>query len=119
MNSKVVYILEDDPDISELIAYILSDAGYQVEQFASVGRFNEVTMHNLPDIFILDILLPDGNGLDVCARLRTDQLTCDIPVLMMSANKTKRDIEAAGCGADFISKPFNIDHLLAQVEQYS
>jgi DNA-binding response OmpR family regulator len=47
MNNKVIYILEDDPDISELIAYILSDAGYQVEQFESVRQFNEVTTHHL------------------------------------------------------------------------
>lgn len=117
MTSKLVYILEDDADISELIAYILSDAGYHVEECNTVSRFNELVSQRLPDLFILDILLPDGNGLDICKQLRNDKHTAVIPVLMMSANKTKGEIEAAGCANNFIAKPFNIDHFRQQVDQ--
>ena len=118
MSKKVVYLLEDDPDISELIDYILAEAGYMVVQCSTIRQFNEAVAKTLPDIFILDILLPDGNGLDLCKRLRTDQITSTIPVLMMSANKNKHDIEAFGCKADFISKPFDIDHFRERVDQF-
>jgi DNA-binding response OmpR family regulator len=119
MNRKVVYILEDDPDISELIVYILSEAGYEVKESGTVRRFNELVNIGLPDIFILDILLPDGNGMDICQQLRRDKNTAMIPVLMMSANKTRQDIDAAGCANDFIAKPFNIDHFRQQVDQFA
>ncbi|MXV16661.1 response regulator [Hufsiella ginkgonis] len=118
MRGKVVYVLEDDADISDLIAYILCEAGYNVEQCGTVRKFNEVVTRSLPDIFILDVLLPDGNGLEICKQLRTDPVTRNIPVLMMSANKTRRDIESFGCAVDFISKPFNIDHFRQRVDQY-
>ena len=119
MSRKLVYILEDDPDISELIAYILSEAGYKPIECRTVGRFNEIIARKLPDIFILDIILPDGNGLDVCKQLRNNTATSLTPILMMSANKTKREIDEFGCKADFISKPFNIEHLLEQVDSYT
>ncbi|MDB5144547.1 MAG: Transcriptional regulator [Mucilaginibacter sp.] len=119
MNGKIVYVLEDDADISELIAYILSEAGYVVKECESVSRFNEALNDHLPDIFILDILLPDGNGLDICQKLRNDDSTGGIPVLMMSAHKTKKDIEALGCGADFIAKPFDIDKFRETVDQFA
>jgi DNA-binding response OmpR family regulator len=119
MNGKMVYVLEEDADISELIAYVLSEAGYVVKECGSVGRFNEALNTRLPDIFILDILLPDGNGLDICKKLRDDKKTAGIPVLMMSAHKTKKDVEALGCRADFIAKPFNIDKFRERVDQFA
>jgi DNA-binding response OmpR family regulator len=115
---KMVYVLEDDPDICELVAYILSEAGYDVKQCNSIASFNQTISHQLPDIIILDILLPDGNGLEICRQLRSKAETAAIPVLMMSANKTKHDIEDFGCKADFISKPFNIDHFRERVDQF-
>ncbi|WPU97091.1 response regulator [Mucilaginibacter sabulilitoris] len=119
MSRKLVYILEDDPDISELIVYILSEAGYEPVECGTVDSFNEIISHKLPDIFILDIILPDGNGLDVCKQLSSNITTSGIPVLMMSANKTRREIEDFGCKADFISKPFNIEHLLERIDSYA
>ena len=62
----------------------------------------------LPDAFILDVMLPDGNGIDVCRKLKEDQRTLHIPVVMMSANYTSGQM-AEFCNADeFISKPFDI-----------
>lgn len=110
MCRKLVYILEDDPDISELIAYILSEASYEPIECRTVGRFNEIIARKLPDI-----ILPDGNGLDVCKQLRNNTTTSLTPISMMSANKTKREVEES----DFISKPFNIQHLLEQVDSYT
>lgn len=118
MSRKKIFVLEDDPDIMELVTYILETAGYEVTECSTVGRFNELISQALPDIFILDILLPDGNGLDICKQLRTAHSTAEIPVLMMSANRTKQDIEAYGCPADFISKPFDIDLFIEKVDRF-
>lgn len=114
---KLVYVLEDDANICEIVTYILSEAGYRVHDCHTVRRFNELMGSKLPDIIILDILLPDGNGLEVCKQLRSDNKTDSIPVLMMSANKTKADIEEVGCKADFIAKPFNIDHFRSRIDR--
>jgi DNA-binding response OmpR family regulator len=102
MNKKMVYVLEDDPDISEMIAYVLSDAGYEVEECGTVSYFNEKARQRIPDIFILDILLPDGNGMDICRQLRHSQPTALTTIMVMSAHKTKQDIDEAGCANDFI-----------------
>lgn len=118
MATKSIFILEDDPDISELVVYLLSDAGYQVYQCATVRAFQQILSERLPDLFILDILLPDGSGIEICRQLRTDGKTAHIPVLLMSANKTKRELEEHGCTADFISKPFNIDFFKERVNHY-
>lgn len=115
----MVYLLEDDPDISEMIAYILTDAGYEVEECGTVNCFNEKLRGRVPDIFILDILLPDGNGMDICRQLRHDQKTAMTPILVMSAHKTKQDIDAAGCANDFIAKPFNIDYFRQRVDEFT
>lgn len=119
MYKKMVYVLEDDPDISEMIAYILSDAGYEVEECGTVSHFNEKLRVRVPDIFILDILLPDGNGMDICRRLRHNAHTAMTPILVMSAHQTKQDIDAAGCANDFIAKPFNIDYFRQRVDEYA
>lgn len=116
MSAKLVYILEDDPDISELVAFILTEAGYDTKECGTIALFKTAISERLPDIIVLDILLPDGNGLEICRQLRTAADTAKIPVLMMSANRTKRDLEEFGCEADFISKPFNIDHFRKRVD---
>ena len=118
MNNKLVYLLEDDPDISEMIAYVLSDAGYVVEECRTVSRFNEKLLQRVPDIFILDVLLPDGNGLDVCRQLRYNENTALTPILVMSAHQTKQDTDTTGCANDFIPKPFNIDYFRQRVDHF-
>lgn len=117
MTKKMVYLLEDDPDISEMVAYILNDAGFEVEACGSVSCFNEKMRDGTPDIYILDILLPDGNGLDICRSLRAEPQTALTPILVMSAHQTRQEIAADGCADDFIAKPFNIDIFLQRVSQ--
>ncbi|WP_354437253.1 response regulator [Mucilaginibacter rubeus] len=76
---------------------ILYNAGYDVVPCGTVNHFNEVVGHRLPDMFILDILLPDGNGLDNCRQLRKNEQTAGVPVLIMSAHQAKQDVEAKVC----------------------
>ncbi len=118
IDKKTVFILEDDLDISEIIEWVLSEAGYEVRLFNTVNALNETITADLPDLFLLDILLPDGNGLDVCKRLKANIQTSIIPVLMMSAHSSKREVNAFGCKADFLSKPFDLDDLRKRVRQF-
>ncbi|TBO36411.1 response regulator [Pedobacter kyonggii] len=114
--AKKVYILEDDPGISEIIEIILEEEKYEVFTFSSIYEFMSKDKHEQADLFLLDIRLPDGNGINVCEMLKKNQGTEKIPVLMMSAHSSKREVELS-CGAQgFIAKPFDIYRLVKQVD---
>jgi DNA-binding response OmpR family regulator len=85
----------------------------------TVSRFNEAVGQGLPDLFILDIQLPDGNGLDSCRQLRKNEQTAGIPILIMSAHQTRQDVHAGGCSDDFIAKPFDVDHFRQRVDEFA
>lgn len=115
---NTVYLVEDNLEISELIDYLLTAINLEVRIFTTIAGFRNELPHLSPGLVILDIMLPDGNGIDVCRELKADELTRGIPVILMSAHiniKTK----ALESGADdFISKPFDIDDFIATVERY-
>jgi DNA-binding response OmpR family regulator len=102
---KSIFILEDDLAIAEIVNIILSDAGYEVTLCNSVHEFNELLLLSIPDMFVLDILLPDGNGLDVCSKMLLDVLTSKVPIMMMSETANKSEVEELFCFVDFIKKP--------------
>lgn len=105
---KLIYILEDNEDIREILELLLIADNYQVIGFPNVASFLEGLSARLPDIFILDVMLPDGNGIDVCCKLKRDERTSHIPVVMMSANYTSEQMASHCSAEDFISKPFDI-----------
>lgn len=112
---KKVCVLEDDDGIREVIEFLLSDAHYEVKGFATVSDFMANSKNFIPDLFLLDVMLPDGNGMEVCCLLKASTVTKHIPIVMMSAHAGVKDIDS-GCKAqDFISKPFDIDDLLNRV----
>lgn len=112
MNRKIT-ILEDDMDIREICTFIFSEEGYEVQGFADVVSFNGSP--TLPSIFLLDIRLPDGDGREVCNRLKSDPLYAAIPVIMMSANTDRASVMADCSADDFIQKPFDIENMLQKV----
>jgi len=112
MNRKIT-ILEDDMDIREICSFIFSEEGYQVQGFADVTSFN--ASPTLPSVFLLDIRLPDGDGREVCNRLKSDPLYAAIPVIMMSANTDRAGVMAACSADEFIEKPFDIENMLQKV----
>ncbi|WP_316797696.1 response regulator transcription factor [Pedobacter frigidisoli] len=114
---KRICVLEDDDDIREVIEMLLNEEAYEVTGFASVSDFVKGGKGLMPDLFLLDVMLPDGNGIDVCEMLKSGEHTAYIPILMMSAHSTDELVKES-CRADgFVAKPFDIDELIRKVSQ--
>ena len=115
--NKNILVVEDDPDIKELISFNLSNQGHQVFE-ANNGELGiEKARKKLPDLILLDLMLPGIHGLDVCRIFKADQETKDIPIIMVTAMGQEEDIvKGLETGADdYITKPFSIKVLLARV----
>lgn len=115
MMKKQVVLVEDNASIRELIEYILADLDIDVVSFATAGNFRDAKAEVTPDLYILDIMLPDGNGIDLCRELKAEEATQQTPIIMMSAHFDK--VENRCSAEDFIAKPFDIDHFLARIAQ--
>ncbi|SEL28716.1 response regulator transcription factor [Parapedobacter koreensis] len=111
---KAVHVLEDDIDIGELIVFLLTEQGYDVVVFSNIASFRQ---HGgqLPDLLVIDVMLPDGNGLDICREWKADEATRYIPVLLMSAYEDYKHDAKASKADGFISKPFDIKTFLNEV----
>lgn len=106
MRQKTVFIVEDDPDIRDVIFLVLSGHKYEVRMLSSATELKEEMNAQLPDLIVLDVRLPDGNGLDICKQLKQDRLTERIPVILMSANNYQAaTVQSADA---YIGKPFDI-----------
>lgn len=114
--TKKVYIVEDNPDICELIHYLVTKIGCQVSTCSNLKEFNNLIRINRPDLIILDIMLPDGNGLDICEALKTHLETSSIPIILMSANLYIQEQIDHSQANDFISKPFDINDFSRRVK---
>lgn len=115
---KNIHIVEDDEDIRYIIGYILSDMGYSVKNSETITDFKKQVKTQVPDMILLDVMLPDGNGLDLCQELKQDLQTNHIPILIMSAHANLDEVNKLGCAQDFIAKPFDLDHLTRMVKKY-
>ncbi|HEB77297.1 MAG TPA: response regulator transcription factor, partial [Methylothermaceae bacterium] len=112
---KNILLVEDDPDIAQLVQMHLSDAGYQVESCADGRSALEMFRNRLPDLVILDLMLPGMGGMDLCRQMR--DFPPYIPILMLTAKSTELDrVLGLEIGADdYITKPFSIRELVARV----
>lgn len=111
---KKIFIVEDDDGIRELLEILLQTYQYDVETFGTVKSFQTGTSGKNPDLFLLDIMLPDGNGLQLCKDLKNSGETRDIPVVLMSAHADVNRLEGAD---DFIPKPFDVEELLQRIQK--
>jgi DNA-binding response OmpR family regulator len=113
---KEIYILEDDKDIGFILKYILFEEGYDVSVYETLSEIRCALQSHLPNLLLMDVRLPDGNGMDLCAELK-QQKKLLLPVIMMSAHW---DLKKGGnCGADeFIAKPFDLDQMVSKVSGY-
>ncbi|MFC3560230.1 response regulator [Pedobacter jamesrossensis] len=115
---KMIYLLEDDEGISEVLKLLFGGEGYGVSSFSSVSSFMDGIGEHAADLFLLDVMLPDGNGIEVCRYLKSSEKTRQVPVIMMSAHADRYDIRR-GCAAEnFIQKPFDIYDLLRLVAKH-
>lgn len=113
----IIYIVEDDKNISEIEAIALQNSGYETVQFVTVAEFEEALKKEIPDLVILDIMLPDGDGNRVVTRLRESSATKKLPVIMVTAKTTDADLaKGLNTGADdYIKKPFSVLELVSRV----
>ncbi|HET8886576.1 MAG TPA: response regulator [Salinimicrobium sp.] len=114
---KEIFIVEDDQDIRELLGFLLAGENYQIKSFASAQAFREGIVGQKPNLILMDTMLPDGNGLELCRELRQDESTISLPVVIMSAH-SDLNISGESCAIDFIAKPFDVDGLLATIKKH-
>lgn len=113
---KNIYILEDETGIRDALQLLLSFENYDVRSFSTIEAFHERDKNTVPDLFILDVMMPDGLGTTVCNQLKSDESTAHVPVMIMSAHAKNGDVIKA-CNADvFVSKPFDIDEVIEIIE---
>lgn len=118
MSNELIYAVEDDVHIQQLLQYNLEAAGYKVLVFESGESLMKEVKTSLPDLFLLDIMLPGMDGLEICRQLRSDTRSKDIPVIMLTAKSEEFDkVLGLELGADdYITKPFSIRELTARVK---
>ncbi|MCP5109103.1 MAG: response regulator transcription factor [bacterium] len=117
-DKKTVFVVEDEPDILALIAINLKKAGYDVEEYSEAGPMIKTLEKRVPDLIVLDLMLPDHDGLDVCKTLKKSDRYSDIPIIMVTAKTEEFDVVLGlELGADdYIPKPFSPRELTARVK---
>lgn len=114
----MIYCVEDDASIRELVVYTLQATGYEAQGFADGKAFWAAIDHELPDLVLLDIMLPGEDGLQILKRLRIHSATSELPVIMLTAKGTEYDkVIGLDSGADdYIAKPFGMMELVSRVK---
>lgn len=113
----MIYIVEDDIEVREMETYALKSSGFDVMAFECGKVMDEQVKTRVPDLFILDIMLPGEDGLNILKRLRVQESTKDIPVIMLTAKGTELDkVKGLDLGADdYIAKPFGVLEFISRV----
>lgn len=116
--AETIVIIEDDESIREMLRYYFHSVGYEVACFESGEEYFEKGGDYKPSLFILDIMLPGMDGLEILRRVRTDARLEDTPVLMLTARTSEMDkVKGLETGADdYVVKPFGIMELQARVK---
>ena len=113
-----IYIVEDDVNIREIERYALKNSGYQVEEFGCGADLFKRLESKVPALILLDIMLPNEDGLDILTKIRTDKNTAKVPIIMVTAKTSELDkVKGLDLGADdYISKPFGVMELISRVK---
>jgi DNA-binding response OmpR family regulator len=112
-----ILLIEDDPSIAEIVAYNLRQADYEV-RVCHDGRLGfEDAVRDLPDLIVLDLMLPSMDGLEICRQLRADSRTKDVLILMLTARSEESDqvVGFAVNADDYVTKPFSVRVLVERV----
>jgi len=113
-----IMVVDDERDIRNLLRQVLEHAGYQVQTAGNGREALEMLEQTRPDLVLLDIMMPEVDGWEVCRNIKTRQKTKDIPVILITVRSQPLDkvvgTEVVGAD-DYITKPFDLDDLLARV----
>jgi len=113
-----IWCIEDDENINNLITYALASQGFEAEGMTCFADMDKKLQESQPDLFLLDIMLPDTDGITILKKLKENSSTNDIPVIMLTAKNSEIDIvKALDLGAeDYITKPFGILEMVSRVK---
>lgn len=114
----LIYVVEDDRNIQEIEVFALKNSGYEVEGFENGREFKKGLENQVPDLILLDIMLPDIDGLELLRRIRLTKSTSLVPVIMVTAKTTEIDkVKGLDLGADdYMTKPFGVMELVSRVK---
>lgn len=115
---KQVYYVEDDADIRNLVVYTLNRTGFEAVGFETAAQFRSALNRKLPDLVLLDVMLPGESGFDILRELKSCASTAQIPVILLTARDGEDDrVDGLETGADdYISKPFGAMELIARIK---
>ncbi|MGL4981806.1 MAG: response regulator transcription factor [Treponemataceae bacterium] len=118
MSKELIYSVEDDENIRELIAYALKEAGFEVQSFASKVTFFDAISEQIPSLVVLDLMLEDGDGSEILESLRKNYAHFDIKVIVVSAKNSEINIVNIlnGGADDYMTKPFSVLELIARIK---
>lgn len=113
----MVYFVEDDDNIRKLVCYALAKEGYEIYGFSRPSEFWQNMSANVPELILLDIMLPEEDGLSILRKLRQSPETADVPIIMITAKSSEYDKVAGldGGADDYVSKPFGMMELTSRV----
>ena len=116
-NESVIYFVEDDLNIRDLVVYTLNSTGFTARGFTNYQEFREALAELLPEMILLDIMLPGVDGIQILRRIRANPKTKSIPVIMVTAKGAEFDkVKSLDLGADdYITKPFGMMELVSRV----
>ncbi|MEO0080906.1 MAG: response regulator transcription factor [candidate division WOR-3 bacterium] len=114
---KLIAVVDDEPDILELVGLHLRKAGFRVEGFADAGHFYRFLSTKVPNLVILDLMLPDADGMDVCRYMKSEARLAGVPIIMLTARveETDRVLGLESGADDYVTKPFSPRELVARV----
>jgi two-component system alkaline phosphatase synthesis response regulator PhoP len=113
-----IFIVEDDDNIREMVTYAVKTAGFEAVGFSGGKELFKALYDVLPDLILLDIMLPDDDGVTILKKLRADKTTAKLPVIMLTAKGTELDkVTGFDSGADdYITKPFSVMEMLSRIK---
>lgn len=114
----MIYLLEDDTSIQNFVLYTLKNTGFEAEGFERPSDFWKALETQLPDLLLLDIMLPEEDGMEILRKLRADKKTKYLPIIMLTAKGTEYDkVLGLDSGADdYVAKPFSMMELMSRIK---
>lgn len=114
----LIYIVEDDTNIREIETYALKNSGYQIEECACAKDFYGALEKKQPDLVLMDVMLPDEDGVEIVKKMRNRDALKRVPVIMVTAKTTELDkVKGLDSGADdYLTKPFGVMELISRVK---